>query len=462
MNDRKLIRKNETKISWLQIVGFVLIILSLLYFIGKFIYNLTQWSKDVPAINFTAEEVSILFFIIMLGFAFAFPDLLQDENKGLSTMRIVVFMMLNVISMLLLKIGWNAADFKSIGIDGYWMGIVAFIFGAKAVQSLFERLATLRGGRIINNLLPQQPITLAAAQIISGKESAQLAINQNKNELLREHSNIKMLIASLCFEDNIRVPCVDICIADNNQQGLPSFLSYKNAEGLRGQVKTRIIPNFNNAKPTVGRGEFVSNIHSSTFMGTVCCIVNSSSDEIFALTCNHVLTGGDFADPGNLGDTVVEFSFGNFRTIGNWQQGKMNNEVDAALISIDPLEIITSNDVNTVVYEITEDDCSKTEVELVGALSNTQRAFVIHENQSIPVDYNNQTLDMENLVSISTTLNHFNFTAPTQHADSGALVYHATTRQPIGMVVGANEQFSFIIPINSVLRAFDDVTLTIA
>ena len=74
----------------------------------------------------------------MLGFAFAFPDLLQDQNKGLSTMRIVTFMMINVICMLLLKVGWNCKSFEDIGINGYWMGIIAFVFGAKAAQSYFE------------------------------------------------------------------------------------------------------------------------------------------------------------------------------------------------------------------------------------------------------------------------------------------------------------------------------------
>lgn len=141
-NRRNLISKNEGKVSFLQITGFILILLGILYFIGKFVYNVLLNFKSVPAINLTAEEVAILFFIIMLGVALAFPTLLEDQNKGLSTMRLVVFMMINVICMLLLKIGWNAKDLSAIGVNQYWMGIIAFVFGAKAVQTFFESRET--------------------------------------------------------------------------------------------------------------------------------------------------------------------------------------------------------------------------------------------------------------------------------------------------------------------------------
>jgi len=84
------------------------------------------------------KQVAIFFFIIMLGMCFAFPSLLEGPNNDLSTMRITVFMMVNVICMLILKNGWDSGSMKNIGIDEYWMGIIAFVFGAKATQSFFE------------------------------------------------------------------------------------------------------------------------------------------------------------------------------------------------------------------------------------------------------------------------------------------------------------------------------------
>ncbi|MFX6311328.1 hypothetical protein ABTF78_19545, partial [Acinetobacter baumannii] len=48
-------------------------------------------------------------------------------------MRIIVFMFANVICMLLLKIGWgkDISSLEDIGLNGYWMGVIAFLFGAK-------------------------------------------------------------------------------------------------------------------------------------------------------------------------------------------------------------------------------------------------------------------------------------------------------------------------------------------
>jgi hypothetical protein len=125
--DRKLIHPIPGKISYLQIIGFVVILAGLLYL---FIQQLLK--------NLNSEVISIDFFTIMLGIIFAFPDLLEDGNKGLSTMRIVVFMVINVFCLLALKLGWNAKSFREIGVDQYWLGIVAFAFGAKATQSYFE------------------------------------------------------------------------------------------------------------------------------------------------------------------------------------------------------------------------------------------------------------------------------------------------------------------------------------
>lgn len=456
MMKRKLISKKEDKISWLQIVGFALIMLGILYLVIKLTVDVFNPGNKNTEASFNPEEISIIFFVIMLGFALAFPDLLMDHNNGLSTMRLVVFMVVNVICILMLKIGWDKQDFDAIKINEYWVGIIAFIFGAKAVQSFFEsRMAT-------KSKEAENADSNTNNSALTGRQNAQLAINQNKEKLLTAHPNIKLIMPSYCVNNGARTPCVDIGITDNNKQSIPPVLNYKNADDTDAQIKTRIISNFGNAKPQTGRGEFISNENSKTFLGTVACLVKNNLDEIFALTCNHVLTNGDFADPGNLGDNVVEFAFGNFRNIGTWQQGKMDNETDAALVSIDnPLQTFP-NDVSTDIYTVTEDDCSLTEVELVGAISNTQRAFIIHTDQSIPVDYNNKTIEMDNLVSISATTNHLNFTAPTQHADSGALVYHAQTRRTIGMIIGANEQFSFIIPMKTVLKSFNGIPLTIA
>lgn len=130
----------NSKITWfvnriMPVFGLIMIVFGLVFFVISIIHPGIFIKNNQRGAN----EVAIAFFIVMLGLAFAFPKLLQEQNGTISTMRIVVFMMANVICMLLLKIGWNVASLKDIGLNGNWMGVIAFLFGAKVAQKYFEK-----------------------------------------------------------------------------------------------------------------------------------------------------------------------------------------------------------------------------------------------------------------------------------------------------------------------------------
>ena len=137
---RDLIKQGEGRLTYVQVFGFVLITLGVIYFasflLPSGIINLLPFLKldEHPE----SSEVSIAFFTTMLGVVFAFPEMLKGQTKEVSTMRIIVFMFANVICMLLLKIGWDKHSLTEVGLDGYWMGVIAFLFGAKATQAYFE------------------------------------------------------------------------------------------------------------------------------------------------------------------------------------------------------------------------------------------------------------------------------------------------------------------------------------
>jgi hypothetical protein len=447
---RELIKKNEEKVTYLQIIGFSLIGIGILYMTA---FRIIKHFS-------TPEGMAISFFLIMLGMAFAFPSLLQGGDKEMSTMRIVVFMTVNVICLLLIKTGWGneIKSLKDVGLDQYWMGVIAFIFGAKATQAFFESRVTRQSIKNEQTAAEGNINTIFDSSI---KGNPQLAINANRETLLKKYPMIKKLIASYYFDGIKRLPCVDICISGNAKGTLPDFLEYKQADGSVMRIKTRVIINYNNVKPQVGRGHFIANDNTRAFLGTACCILEGDDPERrYLLTCNHVMTAGKFEDISKPQQKAVRFFSANeFDEVGTWEFGKMNDTVDAAIIDIEKTERIEPNDIDSTIYIVTEDDCSQTEVELKGAFSKTKRAFIIHIDQPIDVDYKNETVTMNGLVTLSVDLDHFNFTPPTRKGDSGALVYHAHTRQPIGMVIGANTQFTFVVPLMNVLNAFPELKL---
>src|ERR1700743_3275848 len=97
----KLFQHKEEKVSVLQVAGFFLILAGLVC-LFIVIFSRPNQPSDF---NYKrdGEAIAVLFFVIMMGVALVFPDLLQDRTKGLSTMRIVVYMMVNVICMLFIK-----------------------------------------------------------------------------------------------------------------------------------------------------------------------------------------------------------------------------------------------------------------------------------------------------------------------------------------------------------------------
>ena len=145
---RDWIQKNEGRLTYVQIFGFILIAFGVVYLASYLLPS--GIIHAFPGLQLdeapTPNGISIAFFTTMLGVAFAFPDMLRGQTKEISTMRIIVFMFSNVICMLLLKIGWNKDSLQEIGLDGYWMGVIAFLFGAKATQSYFEHAKSLVPG----------------------------------------------------------------------------------------------------------------------------------------------------------------------------------------------------------------------------------------------------------------------------------------------------------------------------
>ncbi len=232
---RKLIDKQESKVSILQLVGFLLMILS----IGYLLINLF-WFTVNP------QDIAVNFFIIMLGFAFAFPSLLKG-NDGLSTMRIVVFMMTNVICMLLLKIGWadNITSLSQIGLDQYWMGVIAFVFGAKATQSFFEsKLAvaqSLPQAQKESNISDQSNLPIANTNIITeaikvkGKEWVNSFPNVTGFSVGTKNTNGQQTNkAALIFKVTDK--------KDNLEFGsIPEFITYTAQDGNAYKIQTDVL-----------------------------------------------------------------------------------------------------------------------------------------------------------------------------------------------------------------------------
>lgn len=450
---RDWIQKDEGKLTYVQLFGFLLIACGVVYFASYLLpsgiihyFSSLQLDED-PSPN----GISIAFFTTMLGVAFAFPDMLRGQTKEISTMRIIVFMFANVICMLLLKTGWDKASLQDIGLNGYWMGVIAFVFGAKATQSYFENARSLLPGS--DTKANSEILALTAAEL------ARLAIIQNRDELLARYPNIE------CVSNTMKEgkATVTLYVKDDKTDSLPKEVSVSLKNGSIVKVPTELIPGAGEGKPHIGQAtDELSDSYSPTYYGSVCCLVDSTTNPNFKgiVTSGHVFTYGDFRDFGGvLGPDQKRDGLLNGKPSTQlfFQQMKFNQDIaiteirDKAAIPNDYLSFASG------FYQVSESDLhtSAPNITIASRQNNIRDAYILDFDVSFEIRYFNTPRYIRNIILIGSTNDRTTSQTVSSGGDSGSCVYHTETGKLIGMLLGGNAKFSFVLPLQDILNAFN-------
>jgi len=434
---RKLVSINETSISYLQIFGIFLVFFGIISVISAAFI-------ESPA------GISISFFITMLGFAFVFPSLLEG-NDGLSTMRIVVFMMTNVICMLLLKIGWAATteSLSDIGLDEWWMGVIAFVFGAKAMQSYFEsKMAVTR----------EIPKAGMAAVQFSNAEIAKLAVEQNKHFLKAKFPNIVSVSDAVHDLSSTESHVVALYLKDNNTVGIPDKLEVKMPGGVIKTIATEIIKGVGTGKIQINQTDEIRNGES---YGSVCCIIETDDGNKKVVTAGHVYSKGDSTNyHGELSLKEQSPAQINKSVIGNWFFQMINSKTDVALSSIDHWQEDSKciSFKNKEHYEVKDSDVAKrTRVIMISNINRPKEreAFILDYNTEWDVEYDDKTLAKNKIIVIGAKSDRGDSVSVSSKGDSGGCVYEPTTGNLVGLILGGNEKFTWVLSLKEVFEEFN-------
>lgn len=434
---------------FLQSLGLVLITLSIALLLFKLIL-LALPNGKISSLNGT--EMSVMFFIIMLGIAFVFPELLSNKDKEASTMRIVVFMMVNVICILLIKIGWSKHSLGDIGLDANWMGVIAFVFGAKATQSFFE------------NRSPVPPVSDAnSSQQINQSDLAKRAILQNEVSLKTNHPNIASISDAVHDLNGITTHVVAIYLSDNNTVDLPDKLEALLEDGSKRTIGTEIIKNVGSGQIQISqKADNISDSSSSLFRGSVCCLVKSTTNETFTgvLTAGHVFSDGRFTSCGGLVAPQQQgSSLLNLQAAGHWHLQLINNFQDLAVARLSTPPPVDSNYIKMAggYHDVTDADVvtPDTNVTLI-SFQSKRDAFIIDYNVAFDIKYkDNQTIRMNNIILIGTSRIRENSLPVSIPGDSGCCIISKTDNKLVGMLLGANDKYSFVLPVKKTLETYN-------
>jgi hypothetical protein len=439
MASRNFVEKNEGRLTVLQFIGFCVLILGV---IGIVLTSLFMSPEEAPSV------IAVTFFVTMLGFAFAFPTLLEG-NEGLSTMRIIVFMITNIICMLLLKIGWapGVHSLKEIGLDQYWMGVIAFVFGAKATQSFFESKMAVTSER--------KKVGMEEVDFL-GDDLARLCIAQNEQFLKVKFPNILSISDSVRNVGEIQEHVIAIYVLDNNTGGLPHHLGVRLPDGTLKTLPTEIIPNVDEGRVHFGQKD---RLLSDGSEGSICCLVKKG-EATMAITAGHVYTAGESKSYGGTLDITErkEITIKDNEAGGKWVFQLINFKNDVGLVSIERGEpdanIISFKDKGH--FEVTNNHVGKTKVILVSSASQNKvrEAYILDFNIGWDIPYENGKFPMNKIILIGDNPDRKLSKSVSIGGDSGGTVYEPVTGKLVGLILGGNQKFTWVLPLKDVLNDF--------
>jgi len=455
---RDWIQKDEGKLTYVQLFGFILIALGVIYFSS---FLLPSGIIDIfPFLKLDnhpeSSEVPIAFFTIMLGISFAFPDMLKGQTKDISTMRIIVFMFANVICMLLLKIGWDKDSLSKIGLDGYWMGVIAFLFGAKATQSYFENANKIISTQQQNNSSDNNNFELSQIAI------AQLAKVQNESMLQSKFPNIVSVSDTLLKGKS----CLTLYLEDNNEKNIPDFVTAEINEKTKIQVRIEVIADSPAATTHTGQAtdELSDSANPEGFASFCVLLSNTDNPDLrFLATAGHNFTKGNFKSMGGfVYDNEQRDVLINGAAKGFLFYQRMHFTQDLAIVKLTQSDSLLENYISfkSGYKELSIDDV-KTKVPNVTIASrknyhrngsNIRDAFVLDINIPFDVMYNGEKRRFQNLILIGDNNELDKSKEVSMRGDSGSCVYCNQTKKLIGILIGGNGKFSFVLPLKDVLE----------
>lgn len=137
-----------------------------------------------------------------------------------------------------------------------------------------------------------------------------------------------------------------------------------------------------------------------------------------------------------------------FAPIGTLAFALIDNELDAALS--ETTEVIRPVvNINVPPADYT-DALNGAEVRIEGKLNKTQAFVQGYSQEPIKFRYSGGSHKLGGLILISNNNIGTPVTA-TQKGDSGAMVYLVKDRVALGMVIGGNSQYTYVIPLSRIL-----------
>jgi hypothetical protein len=283
---------------------------------------------------------------------------------------------------------------------------------------------------------------------------AKICLEQNK-ATVAALPNLGAYFVGVSSDPLNRRPVIILHSTLQNNAGYPPSFQGRLDSGKIYNVKTEVVYGFTEPEIHLDPGDSISHKDFSHTPGTICCCVKDNQ-RTYLLTCAHVMTGGapvvtvtttngwvNLKTPDDTKSADTKFA-----PIGTLAFALIDNELDAALS--ETTEVIRPVvNINVPPADYT-DALNGAEVRIEGKLNKTQAFVQGYSQEPIKFRYSGGSHKLGGLILISNNNIGTPVTA-TQKGDSGAMVYLVKDRVALGMVIGGNSQYTYVIPLSRIL-----------
>lgn len=442
-----------TKENTSAVYGYIMIALGIIGFAVLFVCHVQE-----PSTKLSPNAFAIAFLVVMIGFAFVYPDLLRDQQKNLSTMRIIVFMMTCALCTLILKLGLGKEDFGAIGMNGYWVTIIGFVFGGKVAQSYIENKFQPN----VQSPTPSRTATPSTTDNTVTSETAGLAANQNRTQLQTQFPNIASVSDTVSDANGATQGVVALYVTDGNTSGMPSALIATLGDGSTVNVPTEIISNVGDVQIQSLQDSQIVGAATPHEIGSIGCMVSSSDDTTLrgVLTSGHIYSNGNSDSVGKIIDPAnrkaVDIAGINAAA---WYFQLISAEQDLAVAALNSDYTAESAILfKGCFYDVNDSDVGKTKVTLVSAIRHTRQGYILDHNYPRSVPYkDNIQVPFTNIILIGSAQIRDDSHPVSEDGDSGGAVFvnDGVNNQLVGLILGRDNKFTYVLPIKETLNDWD-------
>lgn len=333
--------------------------------------------------------------------------------------------------------------FLSLG-SKFWHDLLDMLFEAKRLQSK------------LNNKEIFESRNVTEVEEIINTDIAKLASRQLSAKFEKK-DNVLYVGPALRKIDGVTQEVVLIYLSDDDDSQISKQEKIILPSGRIVSIKTIVVKKVGMPKASASTGEHLKRVDMPDEFGTACCILTPklfNTRVRFLLTCNHLFTQKEILNQGGwIENPEVDVLLGD-ENIGKWSYGVLDKDFDMALVELNEGVEIESLNLTSRSRPIESNDVH-TKIIMLGAKSEEKTGFikgVLREN--LRIEYKDKIHEIGELIEIadSTSENHNSIS---DEGDSGAIIYDAKDRTPLGMVIAFNNRFTYAISMNKILKELE-------